>query len=175
VAQDGQPGAAIAFRTVASDAEGHFTLDLLPKGCTWCAVSQPVQEGAAYYAQASPGFAMGSAPYDQYETSLSFSRAALSGSVSGTVATAPGLGQGDGVDLVQEIPIGGVPCRFVVASAEVTPRDGHLVFSFPSVPPGIYAAVLNDYTQVVDQGRVDQAEPTARFVVSAGNETVLVF
>ncbi len=174
-ATDGQPGAAIAFRTVASDAEGHFTLDLLPRGYTWCAVGQPVLDSVAYYAQASPGFALGDAPDDQVQTALTFSPATSAGSVSGTVASAPGPGQEDVVDLIQEIPVGGTPFRFVVASAAVAAQDGQLRFSFPSVPPGIYSAVLNLYTQTPDQGREDQAEPSAPFTVSAGINIPITF
>jgi hypothetical protein len=173
--QDGQPGAAIAFRSVQADASGAFTLDLLPKGYTWCVVSQPVIGTAVYYPQASPGFALGDAPTDTYATSLAFLTAPVPGILAGTVGASPGVGQEDVVDLIQEIPIGGVPYRFVIGSAAVvTAKDG-FSFSFPAVPPGTYSAVLNDYTQVSGQGLVDQPEASGGFVVSAGAKTNLSF
>jgi hypothetical protein len=177
LAEDGQPGVAIAFRTVLTDVQGHYSLDLLPKGYTWCVVSQPVAGTEIYYPQASPGFAMGGAPFDQYQSSMAFALAAIPGSVSGTVAQGPGVSQEDVVDLIQEIPIGGVPCRFVVGSAVVedTGAEGSFAFSFPAVAPGIYSAVFNNYTQSLTQGLVDQTQPTAGFVVSAGSKTGISF
>ncbi len=172
----GQPGADIAFRTVQSDASGHYTLDLLPKGYTWCVVNQPVLETDTYFAQASPGFALGGAPYDQYETSLALAPVAVAGSVSGTVASGLGIGLEDTVDLRQEIAVAGVPCDFVLQSAPVVPdSEGGFSFSFPSVPPGIYSLVLNDYSQSLSLGLVDQSDPTARFAVTAGGRTVVTF
>jgi len=56
----------------------------------------------------------------------------------------------------------------VIGSAVVTAASGGFGFSFPAVPPGIYSAVLNDYTQVSGQGLVDQPEATGGFIVSAG-------
>jgi len=174
--QDGQPGAAIAFRTVQTDVLGHYTLDLLPKGYTWCVVSQPAAGAGIYYPQASPGFAMGGAPYDTYQSSMAFAPAAIPGSVSGTVAMGPGLGQEDVVDLIQEIPVGGVPYRFVLASAALEEAsEGAFSFSFPQVPPGIYSAVLNSYTVSPTLGLVNQARPTSGFVVSAGSRTGIAF
>ena len=170
------PGTAVAFRTVASDAQGHYTLDLLPKGRTWCVVSQPVSGTAAYYPQASPGFALGGAPFDQYETSLAFAPAALPGSVSGTVAAGLDLGEEEVVDLVQALPIAGIPYAFVLRSALVEQATyGQLSFSFGDVPPGIYYAVLNDYAWSAVLGRVDQTRVTAGFVVAAGSQFTLQF
>jgi len=175
--EDGQPGAAIAFRTVQTDVLGHYSLDLLPKGYTWSVVSQPVVGQKIYYPQASPGFAMGGAPFDQYQSSMGFALDAIPGSVSGLVAHGPGVGQEDVVDLIQEIPVDGVPYRFVLGSAVVadTGAEGHFTFGFSEVPPGIYSAVFNNYTQSLKQGLVDQTLPTAGFVVSAGSRTGISF
>lgn len=164
--QGSQPSAAIAFRTVATDAGGHYTLDLLPAvpGTRWCVVAQPVVGTASYYPQASHA-----------ATDLSFVPAAIPGSLAGTVQAAPGLSGEDTVDLVQELTVDGVPCAFVLRSAVLAPEEGGFSFSFPAVPPGTYAAVLNDYSQSPGLGLVDQARPTVRFVVAAGAQTVIVF
>jgi len=175
---DGEPGAAIAFRTVLTDAEGRYTLDLLPfgPGYSWCVVSQPAAGGTGYYAQASRGFLLGPGQPSQAAADLAFAAAEIPGSVAGTVAAAPGLGGEDTVDLVQELAAGGAPCAFVLGSAPLVPSaDGGYSFSFSSVPPGIYRAVLNDYSRSDLLGRVDQARATAPFGVSAGARTVLRF
>jgi hypothetical protein len=171
-AANGAPGAAIAFRTVSTGADGTYSLDLLPKGYTWCVVSQPAAAGKVYYPQVSQGFAMGSAPYNQYQSSLAFAVAALPGSVSGSVASAPATGQKEVVELVQQIPVSGVPHGFVLAQAAV---DGSGNFSFTGVPPGIYAAVLNRFTVSPTQGLLGQAQATAGFVVSSGAATSISF
>jgi hypothetical protein len=169
---DGAPGAAIAFRSVQTDADGNYSLDLLPLGYTWCVVSQPTVAGTVYYPQASQGFALGSVPYNEYQSSLAFPVAALPGSVSGTEAAAPGTGQLDVADLVQAIAVAGVPYDFVLASAVV---DGSGSFSFTGVPPGIYTVVLNHYTVSLTQGLLDQPQATAGFVVSSGAASKVSF
>ena len=169
--QDGAAGAATAYRTVQTDAAGGFTLDLLPKGATWCVVSLPVAGGTVYGAQASQGFAVGDAPADQYQCRLAFTAAPVPGAVAGTAAAPAGAGQQQVVDLVQEIPVGGVPYRFVLGSALVG-SDG---FSFPVLPPGDYTAVLNTYSVDPAVGRVDQPQSTGGFAVTAGNTTTVPF
>jgi len=174
----GAPGAAIAFRTVLTDAEGRYSLDLLPlgPGYSWCVVSQPAVGGAGYFAQASRGFLLGTGQSSLAAADLAFTPAAIPGSVAGTVAAATGVGGEDTVDLVQELTVGGVPCAFVLGSAPLAPAaDGSYSFSFPTVPPGIYSAVLNDYSRSDLLGRLDQARGTAPFAVSAGARTVLKF
>jgi len=169
-------GTAIAFRTVASDDLGHYTLDLLPKGRTWCVVSQPLAGTEAYYPQASPGFALGGAPFDRYETSLAFAPVPTPGLVSGTVAAGVAPGAEDVVDLVQSIPIAGVPYAFVLRSALVEQiTEGEFSFRFSDVPPGIYHAVLNNYVWSADLGLLDQTRTTAGFVVAAGSQITLQF
>ena len=170
------PGTAIAFRTVVSDAQGHYTLDLLPKGSTWCVVGQPESGNVAYYPQVSPGFPLGGAPFDQYEASLAFAPAAFPGQVSGTVSAGVAVGEEDVVDLVQAIPSAGVPYAFVLRSAPVDQvTDGEFSFSFRDVPPGIYYAVLNDYSQSAGLGLVNQTRASAGFVVAAGSQITLQF
>lgn len=172
---EGEPSDAIAFRTAQTDGEGHYSLDLLPKGYTWCVVSQPVLE-AAYYPRTSPGFALGSAPFDAYEATLACAPAPFPGKVSGTLAEKASPGHWAVVDLVQEIPSAGVPFRYELRSAAVEEDfEGLRSFSIPSVPPGIYAAVLNDYSLDPDLGRVGRSQATARFVVAAGGHVVLAF
>jgi len=167
-------GDAVAFRTVRTDAEGHFSLDLLPKGYTWCVVSQPAQ-AAAHFPQVSPGFALGNAPFDTYQTTLACAPVALPGTVSGTLAAAFDPAVRAVVDLVQEIPAGGVPFRYVLRSALVeVDADGRRSFSIPLVPPGIYTAVLNDYS-LGPMGLLNETRSTARFLVPAGGKVTLTF
>jgi len=171
----GEEGAALAFRTVTSDAEGHYQLDLLPLGYTWCVVSQPSVADVVYLPAASPGFALGRAPFDAYETSLAF-RAGGAGTVSGTLATPPGADSRVTVDLVQEMLAGGVACSFVLQSAPLlADGQGGYGFRFAAVPPGIYAARLNRYSLSGSLGLLDQTASTARFVVSAGQNVALTF
>jgi hypothetical protein len=178
--EDGQPSAAIAFRTVLTQGDGSYTLDLLPVGAdyAWCVVSQPVAGSTAYYPQATPSSIpiLGLAQFNQGVANLAFAPVPVPGTVSGTVSAGPGVGQEDVVDLIQEIVIDGVPYRFVMRSVVVTPAaNGTFTFSFPSVPPGIYSAVYNNYSEILTTGLVDQAEPTAPFIVSAGGTTGINF
>jgi len=157
---------------VLTDGSGHFTLDLLPLGYTWVAVSQPRVDGKVYGVETSPGTPLGRPPFDQADSHLDFTAVPVSGALAGTITAGPAQDQQDVVDLVQDVALGGVPCSFVVQSVAAGPAGE---FSFPVLPPGLYSAVLNRYSRSQASGLMDQRFPTAQFQVGPGQTTNIRF
>ena len=121
----------LTFRTVQTDSQGSYKLDLLPLGYTWCVVSQPIvaaqpatdvqpaTAALAYEAKAGQGVSLGLAPSNAATRNLLFAPVAATGALNGTVALTAAAGELDGVDLVQTFSFAGVPASFVVQSAPV--------------------------------------------------------
>ncbi|MGA2079712.1 MAG: carboxypeptidase-like regulatory domain-containing protein [Holophaga sp.] len=180
----GTASTAGAFRTVQSDQDGRFTLDLLPKGstCTWTAVSQVVSGPPSF-----PGTAgqvsgtLGNSPYDHFDCPIMLEEVQSNGLVHGTVTPPPGTGQAERVDLVQAVqndPLGF--CPLVVTSAPVA-ADGTFTFEvsggYPPVGPpvGIYSAVLHRFALDAGLDLVDQPVASEPIVVQSGVELNLPF
>ena len=178
----GSNGSMLALRTVQTDATGAYTLDLLPLGYTWCVVSQPIipaQAPAAaqvYLAAAGQGIALGLAPYNTATSQLLFLPAGTTGALNGTFTEAPAAGELDEVELVQSFSFAGVEASFVVQSAPVTPNGTSPgTFSFPTVAPGTYRAILHRYNDSSVNGILDQRTVTASFLIKPGQITVITF
>lgn len=190
---DTADGAMLAMRSVATDAEGKYTLDLLPLGYTWCVVSQPQAGPLVYGAAAGDGIALGLAPFNQASCDLVFSPQEGAGTLKGTVAGPFAAGETDTVDLVQAFPMGGIPYRFTVrtvpvarttttatvagtsGAADVTTTTTTGAFTFQSVPPGSYFAILNRVQDAPGHEASNQRTFTAAFVLSPGKTMSIHF
>jgi hypothetical protein len=177
----GPQAGAGTFRTTQADADGRFTLDLLPEGAayTWTAVSQasPAYRGAV----GSPARALGDAPpyYNTFSCLVSPGPALATGTLGGTVAAPPGPGQSARVDLVAQVqadPAQPAFCPFVAASAPVG-SDGTFTFApgGPGLPAGIYGAVLHRLSLGPDLFQVDATQTAPPFLLTAGADLRLAF
>jgi len=165
---DGSGHAQIARSTV-TDANGGYTLDLLPVGSTYYVVSQPVvgTTPKAYDAKASDAFAL-SATTPVFTYSAAFSADAATGTVSGGVTPVATSSQSDVVNLLQSLatPASG-SFSFIVGSGLATVGTSTETYSFSNVPAGAYSvqavrSTLNlDGTTTVTTSTVQPATVTA--------------
>ena len=105
-----------------------------------------------------------------------FLPAGTTGALNGTFTEAPAAGELDEVELVQSFSFAGVEASFVVQSAPVTPNGTSPgTFSFPTVAPGTYRAILHRYNDSSVNGILDQRTVTASFLIKPGQITVITF
>ncbi|HEX9008942.1 MAG TPA: DUF4382 domain-containing protein, partial [Holophagaceae bacterium] len=165
---DGSGHAQIVRSTVA-DANGGYTLDLLPVGATYYVVSQPVVGATpkAYDAKASDAFVLsGMSPVFTYNAA--FTADAATGTVSGGVTPVATSAQSDAVNLLQSLvtPASGT-FTFIVGSGLVTVGTSTETYVFSNVPAGVYSvqavrSTLNaDGTTTVTTSAVLPAAVTA--------------
>ena len=170
---DGSGHATIA-RTTVTDANGAYTLDLLPVGATYYVVSQPVVGATptAYDAKASDAFVLsGMSPVFTYNAA--FTADAATGTVSGGVTPVASSAQSDAVNLLQSLvtPASGA-FTFIVDSSLVTVGTSTETYAFSSVPAGTYSvqalrSTLNpDGTTTVTTSTVQPAVVTAGATVT---------
>ena len=170
---DGSGHATIA-RTTVTDANGAYTLDLLPVGSTYYVVSQPVVGATptAYDAQASDAFVLsGMSPVFTYHAA--FTADAATGTVSGGVTPVASSAQSDAVNLLQSLvtPASGT-FTFIVGSGLVTVGTSTETYAFSHVPAGAYSvqavrSTLNlDGTTTVTTSTVQPAVVTAGATVT---------
>lgn len=170
---DGSGHAQIARSTV-TDANGAYTLDLLPVGATYYVVSQPVVGATpkAYDAKASDGFTLsGTSPVFTYNAA--FTADAATGTVSGGVTPVATSAQSDGVNLLQSLttPASGA-FTFIVGSGLATVGATTETYAFTNVPAGAYSVqavrtTLNpDGTTTVTTSTVQPAAVTAGATVT---------
>ncbi len=135
---DGSGNGVIA-RTVVTDANGHYTLDLLPVGGTYFVVSQPLIGATAYNAKASQGFAI-TTGMATFTYNGAYTAALATGGVGGSFATAATVDQSDTVDLMQSLAEGGsaASANFVVQSQIATVTATGETYAFATVPVGGY-------------------------------------
>jgi len=138
---DGSGNARIARSTV-TDANGAYTLDLLPVGSTYYVVSQP-QTGTtalkAYDAKASDAYTL-SAATPVFTYNAAFTANASTGGVSGGLTPVATSSQSDWVDLLQSLatPASGSH-TFIVQSAMTTVGTSTETYAFATVPIGAYS------------------------------------
>ncbi len=170
---DGSGHATIA-RTTVTDANGAYTLDLLPVGATYYVVSQPVVGATpkAYDAKASDAFVLsGMSPVFTYNAA--FTADAATGTVSGGVTPVASSAQSDAVNLLQSLvtPASGT-FTFIVGSGLVTVGTSTETYAFSHVPAGAYSvqavrSTLNlDGTTTVTTSTVQPAVVTAGATVT---------
>jgi hypothetical protein len=137
---DGSGNARIARSTV-TDANGAYTLDLLPTGATYFVVSQPLTGTTtlkAYDAKASDGFALSSAtPVFTYNAA--FTADATTGGVSGGLTPMATSSQSDLVNLLQSLTTSSGSHLFIVRTAMATVGTSTETYSFTTVPAGAYS------------------------------------
>ncbi|HEX9010674.1 MAG TPA: hypothetical protein VF804_09910, partial [Holophagaceae bacterium] len=162
-------GHAQIVRSTATDANGAYTLDLLPVGATYYVVSQPVVGATpkAYDGKASDAFVLsGMSPVFTYNAA--FTADAATGTVSGGVTPAATSAQSDAVNLLQALatPTSGT-FTFIVGSGLVTVGTSTETYAFSNVPAGTYSvqavrSTLNaDGTTTVTTSAVLPAAVTA--------------
>jgi len=137
---DGSGNARIARSTV-TDANGAYTLDLLPVGATYFVVSQPLTGTTplkAYDAKASDGMALSSAtPVFTY--SAAFTADATTGGVSGGLTPVATSNQSDRVNLLQSLTTSSGSHLFIVRTTMATVGTSTETYSFTTVPAGSYS------------------------------------
>jgi hypothetical protein len=135
---DGSGNASISRSTV-TDANGAYTLDLLPVGATYFVVSQPLTGTTtlkAYEAEASDGFAL-SAATPVFTYSKAFTLEASTGALSGGITPLATSTQSDRVNLLQSLGSGGSH-TFIVRTAMATVGATE-TYGFTAVPVGSYS------------------------------------
>ncbi len=167
---DGMGQARIA-RSTTTDANGAYTLDLLPVGTTYYVVSQPQVGSAplvAYDAKASDGFALsGASPVFTYNTA--FTADAALGGVTGGITPVATSAQSDAVNLLQSLttPTSG-SFTFIVGTTMATVGTSTETYGFTSLPAGNYSVQAVRTTLNTD-GSTTQSSSTAQpAAVTAG-------
>ncbi len=137
---DGSGNARIARSTV-TDANGAYTLDLLPTGATYFVVSQPLtgtDTPKAYDAKASDGFALSEAT-PTFTYSAAFTANATTGGVSGGLTPVATSSQSDRVNLFQSLTTSSGSHLFLVRTTMATVGTSTETYSFTTVPAGSYS------------------------------------
>ncbi|HET6330023.1 MAG TPA: DUF4382 domain-containing protein [Holophagaceae bacterium] len=167
-------GSPTIVRSAITASDGTYTLDLLPLGGTYFAVSQPITATASYNALASAGFAISSAS-PTFTWNASFTQALSTGTVGGSYATAATADQSDTVDLIQTLPEGGTAAsaKFAIHSQIATVTSTGETYKFTSVPTGDYSVRSTRTTLNADGSTTVSAPVTASATVTA-NATITV-
>jgi hypothetical protein len=158
-------GAPTVVRSTTTDANGHYVLDLLPRGGTYHVVSQPVAVDASgtavasYEPRASAGIPITVAAAVRTYDAL-FTVAAATGTLSGAVAPVAVIPQVDGLDALLPLDIGGILQPFVVRSVTAVVSGGAESYAILALPT---ATPFRTYTVVGQRRSVD----------SSGTETVV--
>lgn len=165
---DGSGNARIARSTV-TDANGAYTLDLLPVGTTYYVVSHPLvgtTTPQAYDAKASEAFALtASTPVFTY--SAAFTANASTGTVSGGLTPLATSSQSDQVNLLQSLVTSSGTFGFIVRTTMAAVGTSTETYDFTTVPVGTYSvqavrSTLNlDGTTTTTTSTVQPATVTA--------------
>lgn len=134
-------GNPIISRSTVTDANGAYTLDLLPVGSTYHVVSQPVTGTTtlkAYDAKASNGFAL-SAATPVFTYSAAFTANAATGGISGGLTPMAASNQSDQVNLLQSLATASGSHGFIVRTAMATLGTATETYGFATVPAGAYS------------------------------------
>jgi hypothetical protein len=133
-------GSPVLARSTVTDANGAYTLDLLPTGATYYVVSQPVTGTTtpkAYGAKASDGFALSAAtPVFTYNTA--FTAVSATGSIPGAITPLASSAQSDRVQLLQSLTTASGSHPFILRTAMATLGATTETYGFDLVPPGAY-------------------------------------
>ncbi len=134
-------GNARIARTTTTDANGAYTLDLLPVGATYYIVSQPQVEGTvpvSYDAKASDAYAL-SAATPVFTYNAAFTADAALGGVGGGLTPMATATQSDAVNLLQPLatPASG-SFTFIVGSTMATVGTSSETYAFANLPAGTY-------------------------------------
>lgn len=157
-------GNARIARTTTTDANGTYTLDLLPVGSTYYVVSQPQVEGsspASYDAKASDAITLSAAaPVSTYNGA--FTAETSLGGVSGGITPVATSSQSDAVNLLQSLttPTSGA-FTFIVDTTMATVGTSSETYGFTNLPAGTYS-VQGVRTTENSDGSTSQASSLAQ-------------
>jgi hypothetical protein len=169
-------GHARIARTTMTDANGAYTLDLLPIGSTFYVVSQPVVSGTAtpaYAAKASDGYAL-STGTPVFTYNAAFTADANVGGISGGITPLATSSQSDAVNLFQSLatPTSG-SFNFMVGTTMAAVGTTSETFGFTSLPAGTYS-VQGVRTTLNADGSTTASTSLAQPAVVAASATVNV-
>lgn len=162
-------GAARISRSTVTDANGVYTLDLLPVGTTYYVVSHPLvgtTTPKAYDAKASEAFAL-TASTPTFTYSAAFTANASTGGVTGGLTPVATTDQTDRVNLLQSLTTSSGTFDFIVRTTMATVGTSAETYEFTTVPVGTYSvqAVRNtlntDGTTTTATSTVQPATVTA--------------
>ena len=163
-------------RGAITGSDGSYTLDLLPTGGTYLAVSQPITATASYNAQASAGFMVSSsAPTFTWNTS--FTQALATGLVTGTYTSVAASNQSDMVDLIQSLPQGSTAATgsFVVQTQMAAVAGATESYAFSAEPTGDYTVRSTRTTLNADGSTTVSASVTGSGTVTSGGTLTVNF
>jgi len=168
-------GKAVIARSTITDANGNYSLDLLPVGITYYIVSQPLTGSTpltAYDAKASGAFAV-SAATPVFTYSAAFSSNAAVGGVSGGLTPLATSDQSDRVNLLQSLATGSGSFTFIVRTTMATVGISTETYGFTTVPAGTYGAQAIRSTLNLD-GTTTTSSSTVQPAVVIGGATLTV-
>lgn len=156
-------------RSAITASDGSYTLDLLPTGGTYFAVSQPITATASYNAQASAGFAISSST-PTFTWNTSFTQALGTGTVTGTYASVASSDQSDTVDLLQTLPEGSTAttAAFAVQTQMAVVSGLTESYTFSSEPTGDYTVRSTRTTLNADGSTTVAASVTGSGTATSG-------
>lgn len=163
-------GNAIISRSTVTDANGAYTLDLLPVGSTYHVVSQPVTGTTtlkAYDAKASDGFTLNAAtPVFTYNAA--FTASAAAGAISGGLTPMAASNQSDQVNLLQSLATSSGSHSFIVRTTMATMGASTETYGFANVPVGAYGVRAVRTTLNADGSSTVTASAVQSATVSIG-------
>lgn len=163
-------GNPVISRSTVTDANGAYTLDLLPVGSTYHVVSQPVTGTTtlkAYDAKASNGFAL-SAATPVFTYSAAFTANAATGGISGGLTPMAASNQSDQVHLLQSLATASGSHSFIVRTAMATMGTATETYTFATVPAGVYSTQAVRTTLNPDGTSTRSTSAAAAATVTAG-------
>lgn len=163
-------GNPVISRSTVTDANGAYTLDLLPVGSTYHVVSQPVTGTTtlkAYDAKASNGFAL-SAATPVFTYSAAFTANAATGGISGGLTPMAASNQSDQVHLLQSLATASGSHSFIVRTAMATMGTATETYAFATVPAGAYSTQAVRTTLNPDGTSTRSTSAAAAATVTAG-------
>ena len=169
-------GNARIARATTTDANGAYTLDLLPVGSTYYIVSQPQVEGTvpvSYDAKASDAFTL-SAASPVFTYNAAFTADAALGGVGGGLTPMATATQSDAVNLLQTLatPASG-SFTFIVGTTMATLGTSSETYAFANLPAGAYSLQAVRTTLNTD-GTTTQSVSTAQSATLTAGVTATV-
>lgn len=169
-------GNAVIVRSTVTDANGAYTLDLLPVGSSYFVVSQPVVGTTtvqAYDAKASDAFAL-SAASPVFTYNAAFTAAVATGGVSGSVTPVATADQTDTVNLMATLatPTSGSH-DFIVDSVLATVGASSESYGFTNLSVGAYSTQAVRATLHTDGSITATTSTIQPAVVTAGVSVVV--
>jgi hypothetical protein len=162
-------GVPAVVRTVQTDSDGRYVLDLLPVGGSYYVVAQPLAGGKVYGARASAPIAITlSAPTPTFDAA--FDATTELGGVAGAITptTDPA---GDVVEVRSTLDAGGAPALLVLRAEPATTSAGSELYEIASLPAGPYSVVAIRRTVDAALNVTERMSPAVSATITAGNTT----